>query len=132
MFPHPVRFLSDKARMSKERILVVDDSAASRKLFSVLLKEEGYSVKSAVDSDQALPILNSFKPDLVLMDVLQPGAHGWELHAVMRRTTVVALTSCITPSDVESVLASGCEALIMKPINPRTFVALVRMNLSKA
>ena len=115
--------------MGKERILVVDDSAASRRLFSVLLKEEGYSVRSAVDSDQALPMLDSFKPDLVLMDVLDRGAGERKM---MRGTMIVALTSCTTAAEVEHVLASGCEALIMKPINPRTFVALVRLNLSKA
>jgi CheY-like chemotaxis protein len=113
-------------------ILVVDDSSGSRILFRTLLEKAGFEVRCAGDATEALKILASFRPDLILMDLLLPGIGGIELTRqlksipAMKDTMIVAITACNLASDAQRALAGGCDAVIVKPINPATFVARVR------
>jgi CheY-like chemotaxis protein len=116
-------------------ILVVDDSSGSRVLFRTLREKAGCQVKCAQKASDALAILAEFNPDLILIDFLLPGMSGLELARqlksipAMRETVIVAVTTCTLASDLERALAVGCAGVIGKPINPGTFVALVRSYL---
>ena len=65
--------------MGGEPILIVDDNAANLKLARVLLPAEGYEVRTAVDAEEALKVLEEFNPRLILMDIQLPGMDGLEL-----------------------------------------------------
>jgi len=62
--------------MSGESTLVIDDNPQNLKLVRVLLRSEGYQVRSAADAEEGLRILTSFTPRLVLMDLQLPGMDG--------------------------------------------------------
>ena len=85
--------------MSSESILVVDDNQQNLKLVRVLLASEGYQVRTAADAEEALRILASFTPRLVLMDLQLPGMDGLELtrrlksDPALRGLIVIALTA---------------------------------------
>ena len=121
--------------MNGNSILVVDDSSGSRVLFRTLLEKAGYEVQCAVDATDALKILANFQPDLILMDLLLPGVGGIALTTqlkslpAMQDTLIIAVTACNLASDAEKALAGGCDAVIVKPINPSTFVARIRSYL---
>jgi CheY-like chemotaxis protein len=112
------------------RVLVVDDNAANVKLLRVLLELEGYGVETAVDAEEALRMLPSFKPRLILMDVQLPGMDGLELtrrlkaDAATKDIVVLALTATPTRSDEETALGAGCDGCVAKPID---IVALPRV-----
>ena len=132
---HELPFLADLRRVNGNSILVVDDSSGSRILFRTLLEKAGYEVKCAEDATEALNILANFRPDLILMDLLLPGTGGIALTKqlksipAMQDTVIIAITACNLASDAERALAGGCDAVIVKPINPATFVARVRSYL---
>ena len=65
--------------MTGEPILVVDDNPQNLKLVRVLLMTEGYAVRTAVDGEDAVRVLESFMPRLILMDLQLPGMDGLEL-----------------------------------------------------
>ena len=65
--------------MAGPPILIVDDNALNLKLVRVLLTGEGYDVKTATDAEEALKVLESFSPRLILMDVQLPGMDGLTL-----------------------------------------------------
>src|SRR6185369_2854172 len=69
----------DLKPMSQEPILIVDDNPMNRKLERVLLEAEDYKVITAVDAEDALDRLRTFKPKLILMDLQLPGMDGVEL-----------------------------------------------------
>jgi CheY-like chemotaxis protein len=117
--------------MSGESILIVDDNRINLKLAEVLLAAEGYQVRTAGDGEEALEMLNTFHPSLILMDIQMPGMDGLTLTRLIKaepRTcgiTVVALTAYAMKGDDEKAIASGCSGYISKPIDTRRFAAEV-------
>jgi PAS domain S-box-containing protein len=109
--------------MAGESILVVDDSAANLKLARVLLQHEGYEVRTAVDAEDALRVLSTVKPRLILMDVQLPGMDGLELTRHLRADVatkdivVLALSASSTSGDEQRALAAGCDGCVAKPID---------------
>jgi two-component system cell cycle response regulator DivK len=113
-------------------ILMVDDDPMNVKLVNVLLSEEGYDLRSAVSAEEALKILATFKPGLILMDVQLPGKNGLELTRELRAgpemngSKIVALTAYGSQDDERSFLKAGCNGYIVKPIDTSTFPATIR------
>ncbi len=65
--------------MAREPILIVDDNPQNLKLARVILAAEGYDVRTAIDAEDALTMLESFSPRLILMDLQLPRMDGLEL-----------------------------------------------------
>lgn len=110
--------------MSGEALLVVDDNAANLKLARIVLEDAGYDVRTAGDANDALGLLKTFTPRLILMDVQMPGMDGLELTRRLKQEperasiVIVALTAHAMPGDEERVRAAGCDGYITKPLNP--------------
>src|ERR1035437_7848051 len=123
--------------MPSEAILVVDDAPVNLKLTGILLRKEGYDVHSAVDAEQALDLLESFHPDLMLVDIQLPGMDGLELTRRIKRDdrtrdiVVVALTACAMKGDDQKAFQAGCQGYITKPIEPGTLAGRVRDSLDR-
>src|ERR1035438_6430599 len=106
-----------------ESILVVDDSADNRELTQILLAFDGFEVRMAEDATQALSLLKSYRPSLILMDVQLPGMDGLELTRRLRQDTslqgvpIVALSAYAMAAEKANALAAGCDGYITKPIN---------------
>ena len=117
--------------MSSEPILIVDDNPANLKLARVLLASEGYEVRTAIAAEEAVEVLEQFRPRLILMDIQLPGMDGLELtrrlkaDPRMRGVVIVALTAYAMKGDQQRVLAAGCDAYISKPIDTRRLAAQV-------
>jgi CheY-like chemotaxis protein len=115
-----------------ESILIVDDNPVNLKLVRVLLAKDGYDTRTANDANEALAILETFKPRLILMDVQLPGMDGLELTRQLKadpRTQdilIVALTAYAMKGDEEKTRNAGCDGYITKPIDTRTMPARVR------
>lgn len=118
--------------MSAESILVVDDNLDNLELTKILLEGEGWELRIAEDAQQALNILETYHPSLILMDVQLPGMDGLELTRRLRADSsfrdviIVALTAYAMKGDEENARAAGCDGYISKPIDTRTFADLVR------
>ncbi len=117
--------------MAGEPILIVDDNAANLKLARVLLSAEGYEVRVAVDAEEALMLLGSFRPRLILMDLQLPGMDGLTLtrrlkqDPATRGVVILALTAYAMKGDEEKALQAGCDGYITKPIDTRTLPLVV-------
>jgi CheY-like chemotaxis protein len=107
-------------------ILVVDDNPVNLKLASEVLLADGHSVIRAEDAEQALSLLQTRMPDLVLTDIALPRMDGLELTRRLkadpryRHLPVVALTASAMKGDEARILEAGCDAYIAKPVNTRT------------
>jgi CheY-like chemotaxis protein len=64
---------------SRGLVLVVDDDEAIRDVVAEVLREEGYEVQSAENGEQALALMRSSHPSIVLLDLMMPVMSGWEL-----------------------------------------------------
>jgi CheY-like chemotaxis protein len=117
--------------MAHERILIVDDNAINLKLLRLTLQVAGYEVQTAVDAEQAMTVLGSFRPRLVLMDLQLPGMDGLELtrrlkaDPATRDATIVAVTAYAMKGDEERAFAAGCDGYVTKPIDTDALPLLV-------
>src|SRR5579864_5769793 len=124
--------------MAGLRILVVEDNDKESKLVSFLLQETGHTVQTAASAEQALEVLGSFSPDLILMDLQLPGMDGLELtrrlrfNPVYSTTPIIALTAYTDPSDLERARAAGCSGQIFKPIDAASFARQVGQCMNPA
>lgn len=123
--------------MSGEPVLIVDDNPQNLKLARVLLAAEGYQVRTAVDAEEALGVLEGFSPRLILMDLQLPGMDGLELtrqlkaDPVLRDIVVIAVTAYAMKTDEAKAIAAGCDDYVSKPIDVETLPALVRRHLTR-
>jgi two-component system, cell cycle response regulator DivK len=121
--------------MAGENILIVDDNAVNLKLARVLLSKEGYEVRTAGNAEEALKVLEDFKPRLILMDLQLPGMDGLTLTRRLKQAPesrdilVVALTAYAMKGDEEKARAAGCDGYIAKPIDTQGFPGLIEGHL---
>src|SRR3954447_4995264 len=118
--------------MPGEPILVVDDMAINLKLTRILLEHQGYDVRTANCAEEALQVLESFRPWLVLADIQMPGVDGLEMTRRIKQDPrngdmlVVALTALAREGDEEKAIAAGCDGYITKPIDTQALAARIR------
>lgn len=114
------------------RVLVVDDVVATLKLLEVQLASEYLEVVTARDGAEALQLLASTRPDVVLLDVLMPGIDGFEVcrkiksNPATTHVPVVMISNLDQSQDRVKALEAGADDFITKPVNPSSLMARVR------
>src|SRR5437588_1594453 len=122
--------------MSRGTILVVDDHPTNLKLCKVMLSVDGYEVHTAADAEEALALLGTVHPGLILMDLQLPGLDGLELtrrlkaDPATRDIVIVALTAYAMKGDEQKALDAGCDGYVAKPIDTRRLPELLRGHLT--
>ncbi len=120
-----------------KKILVADDSPASRELVREALAARGYVVIEACDGRDALRKMEEAEPDLVLLDIQMPAPDGFALMSHIRedarlsKLRVVALTAFAMHGDREKALAAGFDGYITKPVDVVALRSQVKQLLSK-
>jgi len=105
----------------KQRVLIVDDSALSRRTLRQILEPEGYDVVEAEDGLVALERYFLDKPDVVLLDLVMKGMYGLEVLTKLREldaeAKVVVVSADIQTSSKELVEQAGAKAFVNKPFD---------------
>jgi two-component system cell cycle response regulator DivK len=123
--------------MSLEPILIVDDNPQNLKLAKVILVAEGYEVRTAIDAEDALKILESFAPAVILMDLQLPRMDGLELTRRLKADParsdiiIIALTAYAMKGDDRKAFAAGCDGYISKPIDIDALPRMVAEHLAR-
>ena len=120
------------------KVLVIEDNPANMKLASLLLRNAGHSVLCAVDAETGLTMARACHPDLILMDIQQPGMDGLAATALLKQDPatiaipVIALTAMAMKEDQEKTKVAGCDAYIAKPLRYQELYAAIENLLAKA
>ena len=123
--------------MEGQSILIVDDNAQNLKLARVVLANEGFDVHTASNAEDALQLLRTVTPRLILMDIQLPGMDGLELtrrlkaDPATRAVRIIALTAYAMKGDDEKVFAAGCDGYITKPIDVERLPVVVSSYLAE-
>lgn len=123
--------------MRAKRVLVVEDIEMNQKVVRIVLKAKGYEVLEAAHAEEALEILQTDLPDLILMDIALPGMNGDDLARQIKANPrwghlpIIALTAAAMKGDRERLLQAGCDDYISKPIDTHTLAELVENYLSE-
>jgi len=113
------------------RILVVDDTPANARLLEAILRPRGYDILTAGSGPEALEVMATDCPDLVLLDVVMPGMDGYEVCRRLRTTAAGAVLPVVmvtASEDEEKVraLEAGADDFIAKPFDQAELLARVR------
>lgn len=116
----------------RKRILVVEDNDGSREYLFYLLTRSGHEVQSAAEGGEALELIRSFRPDLIISDILMPGIDGFELIRRLRaepssaNIPVVLYSATYHQSETQRLLKTGgLIRRIEKPAEPEVILQVV-------
>jgi two-component system phosphate regulon response regulator PhoB len=123
--------------LAKDKILVIDDEKDILDLVEYNLKQNGYKVSCISTGEEALDAAITFKPDLILLDLMLPGVDGFDVCKDFKSQPetsdipVIMLTAKSEDIDVVTGLELGADDYITKPFSPRVLIARVRAILRK-
>lgn len=117
--------------MASIHVLLVEDNIDNRDMMQFLLERAGYTVSVANTGLEALTTASQMHPDVILMDLSMPEMDGWTAAREFKKDPLladiplIAVTAHTLPGDRRKAIDSGFESYISKPINVRTFDAMV-------
>lgn len=118
-------------------ILLVEDNESDVLTFRDYLESHGYAVRVARNGVVALEMVETYSPDLILMDILMPGLDGLEVIRRLRmvarfdKTPIIALTAFAMPGDRERCLEAGATEYISKPASLKSLLQCIQTLLGK-
>lgn len=123
--------------MANERVLVVEDEEDIQELVQFVLHKEGFRVTGVRSGEEAMRLLRSDPPGLVVLDLMLPGLDGLEVCRLMkadanlRTVPVVMLTAKGEEADIVAGLELGAEDYVTKPFSPRVLLARIKAVLRR-
>ena len=120
------------------RVLVVEDDESQAKFACTLLKKGGLETLAITDPLNVMEAVQSFQPDLILMDLYMPGANGIELTQVIRgrkELSIIPIVFLSGEDDLEKkmlALYSGADDFLTKPVRPQHLVATVKTRIDRS
>jgi len=114
------------------RVLIVDDERKNRQVLEIVLQAEGYSVQIAESGEQALELVRSHPPDLILLDVMMPGTSGYQVVAAIKSNPLsknipVIMVTALDDREAKMLaLRSGAEDFLSKPVDRAELCLRVR------
>lgn len=118
----------------KQRILIVDDDANIAELISLYLTKECFETMMVYDGEEALKVFPSFKPNLVLLDLMLPGIDGYQVCRELRATSQVPIIMLSAKGEIfDKVLGLelGADDYMIKPFDSKELVARVKAVLRR-
>jgi CheY-like chemotaxis protein len=115
------------------RVLAVDDDPQMIKLMLLILQKRGYECDGATSGQQALEVVRTAPPDVILLDDMMPDMHGHEVCRRLRAdptTQDIPIVMCTARRDTDEYgavcLEAGANSLLLKPFTPDSLVSAVR------
>ena len=109
--------------MPANKILIADDNPTNVELLEAYLSDLECEIIVAVDGRDTLDKVASFRPDLILLDIMMPKLSGFEVcekvknDPATREIMILMVTALNEPGDIERAVAAGCDDFLSKPVN---------------
>ena len=108
-----------------QTILIIDDDTAIGDLEQEVLERAGYAVQRAYSGTEALLLLKSSRPDLILLDLMLPGLSGEEVLPRIQGTPVIVISAKTAVQDKVDLLLGGAADYLTKPFDTKELLARV-------
>ena len=113
--------------MSK-RALIVEDDINIAELLKIYLQKDGFETENAYDGRKAVELAETFRPDIILLDIMLPVMDGWQVCREVRKTSqvpIIMLTAKGESMDKVSGLEMGADDYVTKPFDPKELIARI-------
>ncbi len=120
------------------RILIADDNPHGVELLEAYLSATPYELRTAVNGEEALKLIQTWKPHVVLLDIMMPRLSGFEVCKLMRQDPetrhigVIMVTALDQPADVDRAVDAGTDDFLTKPINQAELLTRIRALLQSS
>jgi two-component system KDP operon response regulator KdpE len=115
----------------KKRVLVVDDHPKVLRFIEIDLKLRGYEVVTATSGEEALELVKSRKPSIMLLDIIMPGVDGLEVLKQLRTYSQLPVIAFSTsPGERDDALRLGADDFMPKPFEPTGMVRKIEALLN--
>jgi CheY-like chemotaxis protein len=127
----------DLENVASWSVLLVDDEPDNLEVIADTLDFYKIQVRTAADGEEGLRVLETFMPDLILLDLSMPRMNGWEMRVRVKANPqtqhipVIALTAHAMAGDAERALEVGFDGYITKPVEILTFIEALRAILRR-
>lgn len=107
----------------KGRILIADDNPVNQELLEAYLAGEDYEIDFAADGLETLEKVSSFKPDVILLDIMMPKLSGFEVCETLKKSVgtenvmILMVTALSDLGDIERAVSAGCDDYLSKPVH---------------
>ncbi|MBQ3388025.1 MAG: response regulator [Thermoguttaceae bacterium] len=107
----------------KGRILIADDNQVNQELLEAFLTGGGYEIEFASDGIETLEKVSTFKPDVILLDIMMPKLSGFEVCETLKKSIstqsimILMVTALSDLGDIERAVAAGCDDYLSKPVH---------------
>jgi two-component system KDP operon response regulator KdpE len=111
----------------KQRVLVVDDHPKMLRFIDIDLRLRGYDVMTTVSGEEALALVKTCRPDIMLLDIIMPGIDGFEVLRRLRGFTqmpVIAFSASL--ANYEDAMRMGANDFVAKPFEPVDLVRRIK------
>lgn len=115
--------------VEKQRVLIVDDDENIAELIALYLNKECYETRMVYDGEEALKVFPSFRPHLILLDLMLPGMDGYGVCKEIRKTSQVPIIMVSAKGELfDRVLGLelGADDYLVKPFEPKELIARVK------
>jgi DNA-binding response OmpR family regulator len=117
----------------KRKILLVDDERAILKILSIKLNISGYDVVTAPGGQEALDMIKTESPEIMLLDVIMPGIDGFEVLKKLRPVSdLPIIVFSARPENAQKALSLGADDFLAKPFDVNEMVKRIERLLDKA
>ena len=107
----------------KGRILIADDNPVNQELLEAYLADGNYEIEFASDGLETLAKVSTFRPDVILLDIMMPKLSGFEVCEELKKSAgtqnvmILMVTALSDLGDIERAVAAGCDDYLSKPVH---------------
>lgn len=112
-----------------KQILIIDDDAHIGNMLEEVLVKEGYKILRAYSGTEALLVLSTAKPDLILLDLMLPGLSGEEVLPKIKGIPVIVVSAKVDVDNKVDLLLGGAVDYVTKPFETKELVARIKVAL---
>jgi DNA-binding response OmpR family regulator len=111
-------------------VLVIEDDADARHIYSAYLRSKRWTVFSAADGRLGLNKINELRPDVIVLDLAMPRVDGWTVLKNVRESSITSDIAIVVVSAMtdarDQAFQAGCDAYLVKPCSPEVLYLQIR------
>lgn len=114
--------------MNNKKILIIEDEPTISRIVSSYFSREGYITETAANGQDGIDMVKSFKPDLIILDIMLPVKDGWQVANEIRgfsKTPIIIMSALSSENDILKGYSLLVDDYIVKPFNPKVLLAKV-------
>jgi DNA-binding response OmpR family regulator len=122
---------------AKPKVLIIEDNKTIQRLVQIVFEREGFDVSMATDGSDGLRQAFLKPPQIIILDIMMDGLHGFEVcrmlraNSSMRRTAIIITSARSFKSDIDKGMELGADSYVVKPFSPKELFEIAVQHMHK-